>query len=587
MRMMISSSRMSRRWFWAIFLGIVVLATGLRVWQLGMLPVSLYWDEAAMLVDIKAVLATGHDVHGRVWYQLIYPSYGDYKLPVYIWAALASSRLLGLSEFALRLPSALAGVLTVVVAGLLARALLQLGTRSKYDSASLGLVQLSTMAVVAFTPWSLMFSRTAFEGHLGQMLLASSILLATWGLQKQKDWLLFLAAPVGALATYTYYSVRFVWIAVFIGLVLLFLCQKYLGRKLTFSKSLRTVSPVAFRSVGVLLLFLVLLIPLLRSPLAKDADRFRLGTQSVLNNDQYPLQSNLYRELAGNTVVDRLFYHRLWLQARDLLKNYSDNTSPSFLFLTGDPNLRHGTGEFGLFIWILAPAFLTGWIILFKRHPLLALFLAGWWLVALLPASVPENTPHALRSLNALVPLSVVIGVGLSWWWVQLRHPLLRVGLLSALAFSFLQFWWFYTAAYPKLSAPDWQSGYKPLAQQVFQQVAQREIVFIQPFDDRFYLWLMAYGPYKGDEFVGWKTVDYKFVGSTLPSYFAGVEFHLTDENQLTDQLQAGKKVAVAGQYDVLAKYCETVRSYRCQLEIVPDEVGNPRFGIATLTLSQ
>src|SRR5687767_3489662 len=125
---------MPRRWFWVLFLFIVMFAGCIRVWQLGRLPVSVYWDEAAMLVDIKSVLETGKDMHNRPWYQLIYPSYGDYKLPVYIWAATATSKVFGFGEFGLRLPSALAGIGTVIVAGVLIRLLLQIATKTKYSS---------------------------------------------------------------------------------------------------------------------------------------------------------------------------------------------------------------------------------------------------------------------------------------------------------------------------------------------------------------------------------------------------------------------------------------------------------------------
>src|SRR3972149_8796774 len=99
-----------------IGLGLIFfLAVLLRFYQLGAVPVSLYWDETAMLVDARSVAATGRDMYGNSWLQAIYPSYGDYKLPVYIWLASLSVKVFGASEWALRLPSATAGGLTLLM----------------------------------------------------------------------------------------------------------------------------------------------------------------------------------------------------------------------------------------------------------------------------------------------------------------------------------------------------------------------------------------------------------------------------------------------------------------------------------------
>lgn len=587
---MISSSGMSRRWFWFLFFTIVLIASVLRFWQLGHIPVSVYWDEVAMMVDIRSVLSTGLDMHGRPWFQLIYPSYGDYKLPVYIWAAIASSKIFGLSEFSLRLPSALAGIATIVIGGTLARVLLQIAAVRQYSSKSLDTIQLAVMAVIASSPWSVMFSRTAFEGHLGQTLLGFSILLAAWGLHKQKNWLVLAAAFGGALATYSYYSVRFVWLAVFIGLCVLDIFHQYqaLTSKTNSQSALHLLPKFKnklFLMVVSAVLFGVCLVPLLRSPLSKDADRFRLGTDSVLNNDELVIQSNLYREVAGNTRLDRLFYNQKWLLIRELLKNYSDNLSPAFLFVTGDPNLRHGTSQNGLFFFALLPIFAIGSTVLLKRHFPLAVFLLLWWLAALLPASVPENTPHALRSLNALIPLSITIGFGLAWLWQKLEHNLARGILVSILGFSLIQFWSFYTVVYPTLSANDWQSGFRAVAQSTIAETKNQQHVYLEEFDDRFYLWLMAYGPYDGNDFHQWQSNDYKFVTASKESNFANISFKLPIDERLAEELSNNQSVTLIGRTLELQAKCAAATLYTCQFTAIPDETGTEKFVIAHLQL--
>ena len=104
---------MNYRYFYFLWVLILSVAVFLRLYQLGQIPVSLYWDEVAMLVDAQSVAATLMDMHSRAWFQLIYPSYGDYKLPVYIYATVFSEAVFGLNSFAVRLPSILAGIATI------------------------------------------------------------------------------------------------------------------------------------------------------------------------------------------------------------------------------------------------------------------------------------------------------------------------------------------------------------------------------------------------------------------------------------------------------------------------------------------
>ena len=481
--------------------GILAVAIFLRLYKLGTIPYSLYWDEAAMFVDVKSVLATGRDMHNRPWYQVIYPSYGDFKLPAYIWVATLSAKTFGFSEWSLRLPSVLAGLGTILLAGVLAK--------SFAKTLKPHVVQLVAMTIVAVSPWSILFSRTGFEGHLGQFLLALSV----WCIfaSKKRWWLIILAAFFGAAATYSYFSVRFVWVVVFV-LVTLYVYRD----QLTFSKKSLPLTLKMF--VLPLIVFSVLLVPMLKSPLYNDANRFRLGTDSILNTDNQVNQANVFREMAGNTRTDRVLFHPLWLTGEALLKNYSDNLNPNFLFITGDPNLRHGTGQQGLFLWPLLPFLLIGLYYFFTRDKFAFLVLILWWLVALLPASVPLNTPHALRSLNALVPLAILLGAGVSFGYEKILTfkfgRATMIGYAVIFLFAATEFSYNYFTLYPRTSAKDWQDGYKQLAQAIFATQKNGQKVFVLPFDDRFYLWLMAYGPYTGQDFHNWKSRDYKFEDS-------------------------------------------------------------------------
>ena len=475
------------KWLFALILSFIFLiGLTVRFYRLGEVLVSLYWDETAILVDARAIAATGQDMHGNAWLSAIFPSYGDYKLPVYIWLASISVKLWGASNWALRLPSALAGMATIFIGGALASQLA--GSIKKQHQQS---IFLWTAFIIALTPWSILFSRTGFEGHVGQLLMATSIWLA---FKTKKHWVWGLAAALlGGLATYTYFSIRFVWPVVFVATICLFAGPQRKGQNLWRWLGLNLILP--------LLIFTLSLWPMYRSPFYKISNQFRLSATSVLNMADWPVVSNQYKLSAGNTLFDKVIYHPKVLLIRELAKNYADNLSSDFLFFTGDPNLRHGTGRHGLFLTIFILPFIYGWFVLFTKHWRVGVLLLLWWLTALLPASVPETTPHALRSLNALVPLTVVIGWGCFYGWQKIKQAVepswlklaFGLSLLSIVAFSFWDFTTFYFSVYPSLSASEWQTGFADLAHEAWQQKQEMDVVWIEPFDSRFYLWLMAY----------------------------------------------------------------------------------------------
>ncbi len=494
-----------------ILLLTLVFALVARFIALGKIPWGLYWDEIAMYVDIKSLLVTGKDIHGLPWHQLIFPSYGDYKAPVYLWLAWLAAKFFGLSEFSLRLTSALAGSLTVFLAGAIGLKLLEFGKAKPGHNLKI-FTFLSVPLVVAFSPWSFMFSRTAFEGHLSQFFLALAVylLLLFEPLDKLRRFWLIPAWFLGILSIYTYYSTRYVWLVVALAVISI----KFIQTK--------KKSGLAYLTSAILLVVfsLLALVPLKNSPFYNASQNLRFSTSSIIdaqNTRERVLKSNRYRQLAGNTKLDRVFFHRDLFLLDDLGKNLSANLSLNNLFLIGDSNLRHGTGLFGLFLISFLPFFFIGLYQLAKENRPSLVLVIVWWLVALLPASVPNEVPHALRSLNALMPLSLLIGFGLATSFdyltkkeTKLHTNFLTLGLSLVLILNFVFFIDYYFKHYPLASASSWQVGYKELANLVYKYRKDQEPVVVLAPDDRFYLWLMGYGPYKGNEFAGWSEKDFK-----------------------------------------------------------------------------
>lgn len=479
------------------------------------IPTSLYIDEIAMLADAKSLVSTGKDMHGNHWLQALYPSYGDYKMPVYIWAVYIASLVFSPSAFAVRLPSLFAGLGTFfIVYGLLRTVFKQRKDENQKMYISKHAAVVVSVFAVGFSPWVIQFARTGFEAFLGQFLLSAAVLLLLQS--KRRVIPLIFSILLAGAATYTYFSVRYVWMPVFVVWVFSEIDWQYTKKIGVWFKKNKMLILTAFLGLG---FFILLLVPLFNSPLYQASMQFRLSTLSVLQNHEQVVQANVFREMAGNTLVDRVLFHRLYFTGQELARNVSENLSLRFLFVEGDSNLRHGTGKFGLFLLPTIIPFFVG-IYVFARKRKWQLLLLGVWIVsASIPASVPVVVPHALRFLNALVPMALLIAVGIHelivWIYQNLQQKWLRWGTVicigSIFVFYVSAYISYYFFVYPGLSATAWDQKKTELAVAVSPYITSEQQLHVVGSPDKFYLWLLAYGPYKGDEFSSWKSDQYQF----------------------------------------------------------------------------
>ena len=163
-----------------IFISIFFLAFFLRFYQLGSNPPSLDWDEASLGYNAYSILKTGMDEYGNVL-PLSIRSFDDYKPPLYVYLTIPSIAVFGLSEFAIRFPSAFLGLLTVVVTYFFVRESFSEFGHGKRES-----IALFSMFFMAISPWSLQFSRAAFEGNIGLFFLVTGLYLFLVGIKNGK-----------------------------------------------------------------------------------------------------------------------------------------------------------------------------------------------------------------------------------------------------------------------------------------------------------------------------------------------------------------------------------------------------------------
>ena len=94
---------------------IVFIALFLRFYGLGQNPPSLYVDEVSLGYNAYSILTTANDEYGN-FMPAVFRSLNTYNPAFAVYTLVPSIALFGLNEFAVRLPSALLGSITVILA---------------------------------------------------------------------------------------------------------------------------------------------------------------------------------------------------------------------------------------------------------------------------------------------------------------------------------------------------------------------------------------------------------------------------------------------------------------------------------------
>ena len=109
---------MNKYFLTAIILFITFLGAGLRIYNLEGSPPSLNWDEAAWGYNAYSILETGRDEYGK-FMPIFTRSFDEYKSTLPLYFMVPSILVFGLTEFAIRLPSAIVGALIIPIMYLL------------------------------------------------------------------------------------------------------------------------------------------------------------------------------------------------------------------------------------------------------------------------------------------------------------------------------------------------------------------------------------------------------------------------------------------------------------------------------------
>ena len=448
-------------------IAIILVASVLRLYKLGSVPPSLYWDEASLGYNAYSILTTAHDEHGKFLPLTNFGTFGDYKPPGYIYATVPSIAIFGLSDFAIRFPSAFFGVLTVLLTYFL--------TKKFFESEVVA--QVATL-FLAISPWHLQFSRGAFEANLGLFFSVLGIWLFLKFAKDSPLWIL--PSTLSFLAgMYTFTGQR-----LFVPFILLVLAIQF--RKQVFAQ-IKIVLITA-------LIAGILFWPLFIFTTQTLEGRLRFDEVTIFKDLQPINDSIRYRTKDNFSWWSDIIHNRRLFFAYQYLIHYFDAFNPNFLFTRGDVNPRLSVQEVGELYYVDLLLILAGIYFLFATKQKYRFLIIGWLLISPLGPATARETPHALRMIHILPTFQILAAYGFFQFYKFVKFKkffLVLTFLLLSLNFFF--YLHMYYVHWPLNYSGEWQYGYKQAAEFVKSRYNDVDYVLVTKSQARPYIYFLLY----------------------------------------------------------------------------------------------
>ncbi|MDP2650899.1 MAG: glycosyltransferase family 39 protein [bacterium] len=357
---------------------IIVIAALLRLGDLPTIPPGLYPDEAMNGNNALEALET------RDW-KVFYPE-NNGREGLFINIQSFSVAMLGNEPWALRLPSTIFGILTVLGIYFLTRELF------REDKDGLAIALLATF-LLATSFWHINFSRIGFRAIMAPFFLTWGIYFLLMSLHKITSiassasknlklgfghWALpALAGLVYGLGMHSYIAYRAT------PLLILFILIAYWLK----NKNREVRKKILLSSLFFILASIIVFLPLGIHFLNNPADFFGRTTQVSVFASEAPLKN-----LTLNTL----------------------KTLGMFNF-AGDYNWRHNLAGQPQLFWPVGIMFLVGLLISLKYliRDIRYQMLIAWLVVAALPVVISnEGMPHALRAIIMIPPVFILSSIG-------------------------------------------------------------------------------------------------------------------------------------------------------------------------------
>lgn len=411
-----------------LLVAIVILASVIRLYRLDSIPPALTWDEAAVGYNAWTIANFGRDEYGK-FFPLFFQSFGEDKQPVHIYTTALSVKLLGLTEFSTRLPSAIFGTLNVLLIFFLAKML--------FASNLVGL--LSSLFLVA-SPQSIHFSRFNHEANFALFFFMLGLLLFYKSLKRKN--ILPLSVLCFILSMISYHAAEII-VPPFVVLLGILYFKNFRADRVNLA--ITAILVIGFIIIGIF------------QPRLLGTARFEQTVQGNVDIEK----TALFKQ-TGN-----LFLGRINL----ILNQYSWHFDPKFLFVTGDKNSRLSSQGEGEFYKIDALFLIVGFLFLIFKRSKPGLVILAWALLGPLPSSLVAEAPHAGRTVFMMGSWQIIAALGFYTLTSTFKRFQARTIVGSLLLIILLIFLVNYLRNYfnefPKRYAIDWQYGMKQTVEYV------------------------------------------------------------------------------------------------------------------------
>ena len=513
------------------FIVILFLASFLRFYKLDTIPPGLSQDETSIGYNAYSILKTGKDEHG-VSLPQNFKAFGEYKLPGYIYLSTIPIAFFGPTPFAVRLPSAFFGILTVLLTYFLVKELFALGHKTMSmgqieDSAHCSLSPVTYMpllsaALLAINPWHLHLSRAAFEVTVSLFFIVAGFVF--WLKAQKKSSVIFFAFSIicFSLAGYTYNIARLLG-----PLCLLFLIY-------TNKHTLKSLRKISKTTLGFVTLFSFG--PMIWGLISSGGASSTAGTMIWSSSSvQAPLLEWRSYFSLWPTVVTKLLFNKMILTSQQFIQNFTAFFSPTFFFTTGSLHGNHGIGNVGQWYLFEVITIFIGsiWAIKRKIHPLIIF----WILTTAGIVALTRESPHATRAFFIAVPVTILSSIGLLYLIHRISQFRFRTFKTVSFVFlicvcSYQIFFYFasYYVRFPILYAKPWRSADRDVSMYIKNNASQYDrIIFDQKsgFVYSSLLYYLAISPAEFQKNATWNPEDSE--GFSFPNTFGKYEFRAVD----------------------------------------------------------
>lgn len=373
---------------------LLLFLTGfLHFFRFGEVPTGFYPDESSIGYNAFCIAETGADEYGSK-YPLFFKCFGNYQDPVMVYSIAPMVKMFGLEKWVVRFPSSVFHILASVIFFFLAAR----HVRNRW-------ICLGGAFVFSILPWVFPISRVMMSGYTA-MLLG---MMAGW---------YFLMRALGAGSFYYAFLAGFFWAFA--------MYAHNIGRPMTalilvcFVLAFNVLLIKRWKVFAVFVIsYVISLIPMIVSVMNHpESMTSRFSLLSVWAGSSGPMETML-------RIFDRYFEY----------------FSPSFLFISGDPILRHHTGASGELYIFMVPFIIAGIYIIIKnlsRNPYFRFIFMGL-IVYPVAAVVTVDHFHSTRALNGSIFWCLTAVIGAAYIWRMQERKIIRLAFFCIIAISSLE----------------------------------------------------------------------------------------------------------------------------------------------------